>query len=87
MWSKLPVWEGVQIMATFSTKIHTPAASAPATSGKVAKCGLCGVQWQVRDLGPDEIDAQRCDFCGASDEAISIINEDNNYPQPIIIGL
>jgi len=72
-------------MTSFSTEIHTPAASAPATSGKVAICKLCKTQWQVQAMGEVLTDALSCDFCGCSD--VTIVNEDKNYPQPIIKGL
>ena len=73
------------MMTTYSTKIHTPAAIAPATSGKIAKCKLCKAAWQVHGSSPDYIDAQACAFCGCAD--VIIINEDNNYPQVNKIGL
>lgn len=54
----------------------SPAAKAPAVTGKVAKCQVCGVQWQVKS--PNNDDAKGCSFCGASKAAISIIREDDN---------
>ena len=60
---------------TQSTDIHAPDSTAPVVTGRVAKCRVCGVQWQVQS--EDNTDAQACQFCGAGPTAIAIINEDD----------
>ena len=72
-------------MTTYSTEIHGPAATAPTTTGYVAKCNLCGVTWQVQGPSPEFTDAQSCDFCGCSE--VTILYEDGNYPETIVMGL
>lgn len=56
------------------TTIHGPADEAPFVTNLYAKCGLCGVQWQIKS--PNLDDARGCSFCGITDEgSISIIYE------------
>ncbi len=66
-------------MAEYKTDICAPADQAPQTTGKYAKCAVCGVQWQIRSFS--NADAQACTFCGAPREAISIISEKPDYSQ------
>jgi hypothetical protein len=49
---------------------HGPAENAEETTGKVAHCEVCGVQWQVRSHADPPTDAQSCAFCGAPASAI-----------------
>lgn len=71
-------------MTTYSTDTHGPAATAPTTTGLVAICDVCHVQWQVQ--GPNNEDAKSCDFCGAGGGAITIVNENANHPETNIVG-
>jgi hypothetical protein len=72
-------------MTTYSTDIHGPAADARATTGYVAKCTVCGVQWQIRS--PNNDDAKGCNFCGAGEDAINLANESNtDYEATIYDG-
>ncbi len=66
-------------MADYSTTTHGPAATAPSVTNLVAKCAVCGCQWQVRS--PNRDDARACGFCGAPESAISIISERPDYSQ------
>lgn len=72
-------------MTTFNADIHSPAATAPTTTGRVAHCKVCGIEWQIQS--EDDTDAKGCDFCGSDSSAITINNEDNNHPIVIKIGL
>ena len=70
-------------MTTYSTEIHGQAATAPTVTGRIAKCKVYGVQWQIQS--PVNTDAKFCDFCGAGEDAIVIIKDDNP-PETIIEG-
>ncbi len=56
-----------------------PAATAPVQSEKVARCAVCGVQWQVQSLDEEPSDAQGCAFCDAPASAIRIEYERADY--------
>ena len=58
-----------------SVFIHTPNATAPQVSGKVAHCNVCNIQWQIRSLQAPYDDAQGCGFCGAPKSSIHIEDE------------
>jgi hypothetical protein len=60
-------------MANENTRMLSPAASAPSVTDKVAKCAVCGVEWQVKS--PNHDDAKGCSFCDAPESAITISYE------------
>ncbi len=55
------------------TDIHGPAADARETTGEVARCSVCGIEWQVRSAV--RADAKGCGFCGADERAVTIHDE------------
>ncbi len=69
-------------MATYSTRICTPAATAPAVTNEYARCQVCGAQWQIKSGNQD--DAQGCSFCDAPKEAVTVINEAPDYSGAVI---
>ena len=69
-------------MATYRTDICTAAASAPTVTDKVAYCQVCGVSWQVKS--PTSADAKGCSFCGAPEEAITVVSEAADYAGYIV---
>jgi len=50
----------------------------------VAHCQCCGVQWQVVD--PNMGDAKGCTFCGAPEEAITVVSEAPGTGGAVIAG-
>lgn len=56
-----------------NTRIHGPSSSAPRTTELVARCQVCGVQWQV--WGDPPTNTKGCAFCGAPEKAITVISE------------
>ncbi len=66
-------------MANEPTDMHGPAASARPQSNKVARCTVCGCQWQILSLDESPADAQGCAFCDAPEKAITIISEAPGY--------
>jgi hypothetical protein len=73
-------------MTSYPTDIHGPASSAPATTGLVAHCSVCGTQWQVQS--EVKLDAKSCPFCGVTDDygAISITSEKPDFGNAVIYG-
>ena len=61
-----------------------PSDTAPVVTNKVAKCQVCGVQWQVKS--PNLDDARGCSFCDAPKEAITIVSEAPTYGKAMIYG-
>ena len=62
------------------TDMHTASTDAPKVSELVARCVVCGAQWQVRG----DSDVQGCKFCDAPggrgwNSAIEIIPETPVY--------
>jgi len=64
-------------MATYSTTMCTPADEAPEVTYQVAKCTVCHVSWQVQS--PNGDDTKGCSFCGAPEDAITVISEALTY--------
>lgn len=64
-------------MAEYSTRVHGPASAAPTVTHLVARCKVCGSQWQVRSGNSD--DARGCQLCDAPKEAITLISERPTY--------
>ena len=64
-------------MTNYPTDIHIASDNAPTTTGKVARCQVCGVEWQVRS--GSNADAQGCSFCNAPARAIRIRSEKPTY--------
>jgi hypothetical protein len=56
---------------------HGPAELAPERTGLVARCNVCGVQWQVQSFA--HTDAQACQFCGAPASAIDVETEKRDF--------
>lgn len=71
-------------MATYSTTIHQPAATAPAVTHKYARCTVCGIEWQIQSDQSPPADGQGCGFCDAPSNAIVIISEGPSYGGAII---
>lgn len=68
-------------MATYSTTQHGPADRAPTVTHQVARCTVCGVEWQVRAVGVDD---QGCAFCGAPRRAIRVTSERPDHSGSLI---
>lgn len=64
-------------MATYRTDICTAYANRPSVTNLYAHCQACNVEWQVRS--PSRADAKGCPFCGAPEEAITVISEAPDY--------
>lgn len=69
-------------MTPASMRIYGPSASAPKVTNEVARCRVCGAQWQVKSDKRE--DAQGCAFCGAPAEAITIESEAPDFGGAII---
>ena len=67
----------------YPTDIHGPSGDARETTGEVARCAVCGIEWQVRSF--DRADAKGCSFCGADERAISIHDESPTYGGATIV--
>ena len=52
-------------------------SDAPTVTGMVAKCQVCGVQWQVKGGSGHYDNAQGCSFCDAPAKAIVVTSEQN----------
>ncbi len=50
-----------------------PKDEAPPHTGLVARCQICGAQWEVKS--PTRADAKGCGFCGAPESAIIVESE------------
>ncbi|NLD42346.1 MAG: hypothetical protein GX657_02510 [Chloroflexi bacterium] len=68
-------------MAEYLTNQCGPADRAPTVTHKVARCTVCGVEWQVRAAGVDD---QGCAFCGAPRRAIRIQSERPDHSGSLI---
>ncbi len=60
-------------MATYPTDMHTDDDNEPSVTNRVARCRVCGFQWQVQS--PNDDDAKGCPFCDAGKSAIVVRNE------------
>lgn len=69
-------------MSTYPTYIHGPGDTARTQTQLVARCQVCGVEWQVRS--PNRDDARGCSFCDAPKEAITIISEHPAYRGQVV---
>ena len=50
----------------------------------VGKCAVCHGQWQIKDPGLG--DAKGCAFCGAPEEAITVVSEAPGMGGAVIAG-
>ncbi len=66
------------------TRIYGPSATAGTPTYLVAVCQVCGVQWQVRS--ESGADAKGCAFCGAPEEAITIVSEAPDSSGAVVSG-
>lgn len=62
-------------MTDYPRSCH-PASEAPSVTEKVARCAVCGVQWQVKARGTD---TKGCAFCGAPARAIRVHDEGPDF--------
>ena len=70
-------------MTTYPTDVHGPASEARPQTNKVAKCNVCGFQWQMASF--DSTDARGCPSCDAPRSAITIISEAPDYSNGAVI--
>lgn len=68
-------------MANEPTNMHTAGTAAPTVTGVVARCAVCGCQWQVRG-DPDKMG---CKFCDAPEDAISLVSEAPGYEGYVVL--
>lgn len=73
-------------MTTYPTDMHGPSDTARAQTNKVARCQVCGAQWQIQSAASPPADAQGCGFCDAPAKAIVIISEAPDYGPAIKYG-
>ena len=59
----------------YPTDMHGPASEARSQTNKVARCNVCGFEWQMRG----NFDNKGCPFCDAPKRAITIISEAPDY--------
>lgn len=64
-------------MADYSTRVHGPTSEAPAVTERLARCQVCGVEWQIRS--ETDADAEGCSFCDAPADAVTLISEAPDY--------
>lgn len=64
-------------MTDYPTDVHGPASAARTQTERYARCKVCGCQWQIQSNKNE--DARACNFCGAGEEAISILSEKAEY--------
>lgn len=69
-------------MATYSTKICTSADNAPTVTNLVARCLVCGCEWQVRSENRN--DTRGCSFCDAPEDAIVVVSEAPVYGGAVV---
>jgi len=67
---------------SYPTDIHGPSSTARKQTDMVAKCNVCGCQWQMKS--PNRDDVKGCSFCGAPKKAITVISEAPGYGGVII---
>lgn len=67
----------------YPTNIHGPSADAKPTTGELARCSVCGTEWQIKSF--DRADAKSCSFCGANEKAISIHDESPTFGGATIV--
>lgn len=72
-------------MTSYPTDVH--GAVAPSVTNKVARCKVCGTQWQIQSEATPPTDAQGCPFCDAPAEAIIIMSEAPDYGSATKYGL
>lgn len=68
--------EGAE-MARCSERMCGAEDEAPAVTGRVAICQVCGTQWQVRS--ETDADVKGCSFCDAPAEAVMVVSEAPDY--------
>lgn len=68
-----------------SDRMCYPESEAPAVTNLLAKCQVCGAEWQIQS--PNRDDARGCSFCNAPARAIIITSEAPDYGGADIHGL
>ena len=58
------------------TELDLRSEYAKEQTGLVARCQVCGFEWQIQSF--DRSDAKGCSFCDAPESAITVISEESN---------
>lgn len=69
-------------MTNYPTDVYGPAASAPRTSGVIARCKVCGFEWDVWG----DSDTMGCPYCHADDRAVTLHNEEPDFGHAVYIS-